>query len=65
MSGSQEELSTTMNLNAINRIDKSQRPWILTFSFARAMQISVLKAWAGKIDNIAFAQRVLMHRAKV
>ena len=39
------------------------KPWALTFSFGRALQASVLKAWAGKSENVASAQKVLLERA--
>lgn len=40
------------------------KPWTLTFSYGRALQASVLKAWQGKDENIDAAQKVLLHRAK-
>ena len=52
-----------MNLNAMNQI-KSARPWALTFSYGRALQKSVLKAWEGKAENVAAAQAALLVRAK-
>ena len=41
------------------------RPWKLSFSFGRALQASVLKAWGGKMDEatIKEAQKTLRHRA--
>ena len=41
------------------------RPWSLTFSYGRALQASVLKAWGGKAENVAEAQKVLLHRARM
>jgi len=41
------------------------RPWALTFSYGRALQASVLKAWGGKKENVAEAQKVLLHRARM
>ena len=64
LSGGQSELDATINLNAINRA-AGKKPWALTFSYGRALQASVLKAWGGKDDNIAAAQKVLGLRAKV
>uniref|UniRef100_A0A914XMP3 Fructose-bisphosphate aldolase n=1 Tax=Plectus sambesii TaxID=2011161 RepID=A0A914XMP3_9BILA len=63
LSGGQSELDATINLNAINRA-AGKKPWALTFSYGRALQASVLKAWGGKDDNIAAAQKVLGLRAK-
>jgi fructose-bisphosphate aldolase class I len=50
-------------LNAINQAPGC-KPWTLTFSYGRALQASVLKAWAGKDENADAAQKVLLHRAK-
>jgi len=45
LSGGQSEEEASLNLNAMNKIDKKLRPWALTFSYGRALQSSVLKAW--------------------
>jgi len=50
-------------LNAINKLDVP-RPWALTFSYGRALQSSVLKAWKGRKDNAKAAQKVLLARAE-
>jgi len=63
LSGGQSEEEATMNLNAINKVD-AIRPWSCTFSFGRALQASVLKAWQGKAENVQAAQDALMVRAK-
>ena len=65
LSGGQSETSATLNLDAINKIDKSQRPWALTFSYGRALQASVLKAWQGKPEKVSEGQKTFLHRAKV
>jgi fructose-bisphosphate aldolase class I len=61
LSGGQEEVEATKNLDAINRL--SQAPWTLTFSYGRALQASALKAWGGKAGNVIPAQKVLRHRS--
>ncbi|CAD5207384.1 unnamed protein product [Bursaphelenchus okinawaensis] len=63
LSGGQSEIEATKNLNAINSVSLT-KPWTLTFSYGRALQASVLKAWEGKDENIEAAQKVLLHRAK-
>lgn len=63
LSGGQSEDDATVNLNAINTCPV-KRPWALTFSFGRALQASVLKAWQGKDENVKGAQEELMKRAK-
>lgn len=64
MSGGQSEEDATLNLNAINQF-KGPKPWALSFSFGRALQASVLKAWQGEEKNKEAAQKQLLIRAKV
>ena len=47
----------------MNQITELPRPWALTFSFGRALQSSVLKAWSGKPENVEAAQKALLERA--
>jgi len=61
LSGGQSELEATLNLNEMN---KSPNPWHVSFSYARALQNSVLKTWQGKPENVAKAQEALLKRAK-
>lgn len=63
LSGGQSEEDSTLNLNAINNAP-GPKPWALTFSFGRALQASVLKAWQGKKENVKAAQEQLLVRAK-
>ncbi|CAB3220153.1 unnamed protein product [Arctia plantaginis] len=63
LSGGQSEEEASVNLNAINTVD-IKRPWVLTFSYGRALQASVLRAWAGKNENITAGQLELLKRAK-
>jgi fructose-bisphosphate aldolase class I len=62
LSGGQSEIDATINLNAINKTS-GKKPWALTFSYGRALQASVIKAWQGKDGNVAAAQKVFCHRA--
>lgn len=64
LSGGQSEEEASVHLNAINQV-KLGKPWALTFSYGRALQASVLRAWAGKKENIGAAQAELLKRAKV
>lgn len=64
LSGGQSEEEASVNLNAINTVDL-KRPWALTFSYGRALQASVLRAWAGKPENVLPGQQELLKRAKV
>ncbi|KAF5290116.1 hypothetical protein FQA39_LY14897 [Lamprigera yunnana] len=61
LSGGQSEEEATVNLNAINRFN-GKKPWALSFSYGRALQASVLRAWGGK--NVAAGQAEFMKRAK-
>ena len=63
LSGGQSEIVATTHLNAINSYS-GVKPWALTFSYGRALQASVLKAWQGKPENVKAAQTTFMHRAK-
>ncbi|MGH7249300.1 MAG: class I fructose-bisphosphate aldolase, partial [Pseudomonadota bacterium] len=55
LSGGQRPEQATANLNAINAMDPGA-PWVLSFSFARALQDPVMQAWAGSAKNVALAQ---------
>src|SRR6266699_2427552 len=61
LSGGQTDLQATEHLNAMNRLDHV--PWELSFSFGRALQAPVLKAWKGDPANVADAQKAFHHRA--
>lgn len=64
MSGGQSEEEASVHLNLINQVNLV-KPWALTFSYGRALQASVLRAWGGKKENIAAGQAELLKRAKV
>jgi fructose-bisphosphate aldolase class I len=64
LSGGQSEENASLNLNAMNKLDNIAKPWALTFSYGRALQQSVLKAWMGKVENVAAAQASLLERAQ-
>jgi fructose-bisphosphate aldolase class I len=61
LSGGQTDLRATEHLNAMNRMEGL--PWQLSFSYGRALQAPVLKAWKGQATNIAAAQQAFRHRA--
>lgn len=64
LSGGMTPEESTTNLNAINQNNKSV-PWELSFSFGRALQEPVLKAWSGKEENKEVAQKIFLHRCKM
>jgi len=55
LSGGQSEEEASLNLNAMNALQGVAKPWALTFSYGRALQQSVLKAWKGDANNLAVA----------
>src|SRR3981189_3310173 len=61
LSGGQSDEEATAHLDAMNRI--GDLPWRLTFSYGRALQAAPQKAWSGKSENVAAAQRAFVHRA--
>ena len=63
LSGGQSDEAATAHLNEMNRIGGF--PWELSFSYGRALQAPALKAWGGKAENVAAAQRAFYHRAKL
>jgi fructose-bisphosphate aldolase, class I len=63
LSGGQSAVSATQHLNAMNKV--GPHPWQVSFSYARALQDPALKAWKGEAGNVATAQRIFYHRAKM
>ncbi len=64
LSGGQSAQEASAHLNAINKNYKERLPWIVAFSFARAIQQPALDVWEGKDANAEEAQKVLARRAK-
>lgn len=62
LSGGQSDQQASENLNAIN--SHGPQPWVLSFSYGRALQAPALKAWGGKEENVERAQALLAHRAR-
>jgi len=62
LSGGQSPEQATLHLSAMNALGR--HPWELSFSYGRALQDPVLKAWKGDPGNIAAAQRAFYHRAR-
>ncbi len=64
LSGGQSAELASAHLNAMNMRFKSRLPWVLAFSFARAIQQPALEIWKGHEANILAAQQALVHRAR-
>jgi fructose-bisphosphate aldolase class I len=64
LSGGQSAELASARLNAMNLRWRSKIPWVLTFSFSRAIQQPALDTWKGKEANTGAAQKALYHRAR-
>ena len=62
LSGGQSDELATAHLDAMNKL--GPLPWALSFSYGRALQAAALKAWGGKVENVAAGQAAFMHRAR-
>ena len=65
LSGGQSPKEASAHLNAINKKFKNRLPWIVAFSFARAIQQPALEVWKGEESNVVKSQKLLHHRAKL
>jgi fructose-bisphosphate aldolase class I len=61
LSGGQSDEEATAHLDAMNKMGPT--PWRVGFSYGRALQAAPQKAWSGKSENVAAAQRAFSHRA--
>jgi fructose-bisphosphate aldolase class I len=64
LSGGQSDTTATANLHALNTL-AGKAPWVLSFSYGRALQAPVLQAWRGKAANTSLAQEALYKRARL
>ena len=64
LSGGQSAELATTRLNTMNLRFKTQLPWALAFSFARAIQQPALEIWRAEDANVKAAQQALLHRAR-
>ena len=62
LSGGQSDELATAHLAAMNH---QQNPWVLSYSYGRALQAAALKTWGGKEANRAAAQQALLKRARL
>jgi fructose-bisphosphate aldolase class I len=63
LSGGQTPRQATENLSAMNALGK--HPWELSFSYGRALQDPVLKAWKGKAADVPAAKEAFLLRARL
>ena len=64
LSGGQSPDEASANLNAMN-VMYPHAPWVLSFSYARALQDPAMRAWAGRKENVALAQAAFYRRLKM
>jgi fructose-bisphosphate aldolase class I len=64
LSGGQSSVDATANLNAMN-VMAPDAPWILSFSYARALQDDAMRTWGGRAENVRAAQTAFYRRAKM
>jgi fructose-bisphosphate aldolase class I len=65
LSGGQSPEDAAAHLNAIHTKFRNRLPWIVTFSFARAIQQPALDIWKGQDANVEQAQKLLYARTKL
>ena len=67
LSGGQTPERATENLDAIAEQEaiRTDLPWEFAFSYSRGIEEPVLKAWAGKDENIPQAQQALLKRLRL
>jgi len=63
LSGGQPAELASARLKAVNLSFPAGAPWVLAFSFARAIQQPALQIWQGQDANVKAAQEALCHRA--
>ena len=63
LSGGQSPVEATANLQALN--DSGPQPWLLSFSYGRALQDPALKAWQGQASRVRDCQEALLKRARL
>ena len=64
LSGGQSPENATANLNAMNAMCP-HAPWVLSFSYARALQDPAMRAWVGLDANVPAAQKAFYWRVKM
>ena len=63
LSGGQSDEDATAHLDEMNKLGGG--PWVLSFSYGRALQHAALHAWLGRKENLAAGQRAFLHRARM
>lgn len=64
LSGGQSPEEATANLDAINR-RAGRAPWLISYSYARALQQPVMDTWKGEKEQVEAAQQAFLKRARL
>lgn len=64
LSGGQDPVTATKNLNAVGKIHNGN-PWPIGFSFERALEELSLQTWKGRDEDSKKAQDIFLKRAKL
>ncbi len=64
LSGGQSPERATQHLNAMNALP-GPRPWVLSFSFARALQAPAMDTWRGSTTAVQAAQQAFLRRSRL
>lgn len=64
LSGGQRDELAIKHLELMNQ-SAEQLPWVLSFSYGRALQRQALTAWKGDDQNITAAQKAFMEQARL
>lgn len=62
LSGGQDDREATINLNEMHKM--GPLPWILTFSYSRAIQNKVMKSWSENREDVISSQKILLDVAR-
>ena len=65
LSGGMGAEEATQNLQQLQKVCPQPAPWALSFSYGRALQDAVLKAWKGDPSCVGVAQALLLELARV
>ena len=63
LSGGQSDREATKHLSLMNEIGGN--PWVLTYSYGRALQDAPRMAWKGDAANLPAAAKAFLHRARM
>src|SRR5207237_8807907 len=62
--GGQTPEQVTANLKAMNATTP-KAPWVLSYSYARALQDPPMRIWSGRAENVAAAQKAFEQRLRM